>query len=94
MRARRKQIKNDEVHSLVEVTSYSLMANITTDLTVRVVIITFIYSILSYFVIEKDMVMPEQLSMVIPSLFVTFGMVMMISILYDLRRYNVMNAKR
>ena len=70
------------------------MVSITTDLTARVVIITFIYSIISYVVIQKETAMPNQLAIAIPILFVTFGVVILISILFDLRRYHVMNAKR
>lgn len=70
------------------------MVSITTDLTARVVIITSIYAIISYVVIQKDVATPNQLAIAIPLLFVLFGMVILISILFDLRRYHVMNAKR
>jgi hypothetical protein len=70
------------------------MVTITTELIARVCIITLIYSIISYMLIQKDMFIPSQLIISIPLLFVTFGLVMLISILYCLRTYHVWNAKK
>lgn len=70
------------------------MVTITADLTARVCIITFIYSIISYAIIERYPATPNQLAMDIPLLFVTFGVVILISVLFDLRRFRVWNAKR
>jgi hypothetical protein len=70
------------------------MVTITTELIARVCIITLIYSIISYMLIQKDMFIPSQLIISIPLLFVTFGVVMLISILYCLRTYHVWNAKK
>ena len=69
------------------------MLNIRTDLIVRVCIITSAFSIISYFLILKHISTPDRLVVAIPLLFVVFGVVILISILYDLRRYNVMSSK-
>ncbi len=68
------------------------MLNLRTDLIARVCIITSIYSIISYFVIQKNY-SQDQLAMGVPMLFVMFGIVILISILYDLRRYHVTSSK-
>jgi hypothetical protein len=70
------------------------MVTFTVDLTARVCIITFIYSIISYAIMERYSITPSQLTMDIPLLFVTFGVVILISVLFDLRRFHVWNAKR
>jgi hypothetical protein len=70
-----------------------IFGTITKELTARVVIITSIYSIISYFVIERHHSTSDNLATAIPLLFVTFGVVILISILYCLRRYHVWNAK-
>ncbi len=66
---------------------------ITKELTVRSIIITIIYSIISYIVIHKNSTTPEQLTIAIQLLFVTFGIVMLISILFCIRKYHTVNAK-
>lgn len=68
--------------------------NITTELTVRMCIITLIYAIISYALIQKSMAIPNQLVIIIPSLFVTFGVVILINTLYCIRRYHAGNAGR
>ncbi len=70
------------------------MLNIRTELIARVSIITLIYSIISYAVIQKNTVAPGQLATAIPLLFIAFGVVILISILYCLRKYHVMNPKQ
>jgi hypothetical protein len=71
-----------------------VFATITKELTARVVIITSIYSIISFIIIERHQPTPNQLEVDIPLLFVTFGIVILISILYCLRKYKVWNAER
>jgi membrane protein YdbS with pleckstrin-like domain len=66
------------------------MARLITDLTARVVIITLITSIVSYLVVQKRP--PYQLAIAIPLLFVAFGTVVMINVLFDLWRYHVVDA--
>jgi hypothetical protein len=66
------------------------MARLITDLTARVVIITLITSIVSYLVVQKRP--PYQLAIAIPLLFVAFGTVIMINVLFDLWRYHVVDA--
>jgi hypothetical protein len=66
------------------------MARLITDLTTRVVIITLITSIVSYLVVQKRP--PYQLAIAIPLLFVAFGTVIMINVLFDLWRYRVVSA--
>lgn len=60
-----------------------------TDLTARVVIITSVYAILLYLVITRYGVLFEQ---AIPSLFIMYGIVILISVLFDLWRYHVASA--
>ncbi len=67
-------------------------AGITKALITRVVIITFIYSIISYLVIQKNTATQDQLTIAIPLIFVMFGVVILINILFCLRKYNVMNT--
>lgn len=69
------------------------MLNLRTDLIARVCIITAAFSIISYIVIQKNIITPDRLIVAIPLLFVTCGVVILISILYDLRRYNVTSNK-
>jgi hypothetical protein len=66
------------------------MARLIVDLTARVVIITLVTSIVSYFVVQKRP--PYQLAIAIPLLFVASGTVTMINVLFDLWRYLVMDA--
>jgi len=66
------------------------VARLITDLTARVVIITLITSIVSYLVVQKRP--PYQLATAIPLLFVAFGSVIMINVMFDLWRYNVVSA--
>ena len=66
------------------------MARLITDLAARVVIITLITSIFSYLAVQKR---PSyQLAMTIPLLFVAFGAVIMINVLFDLWRYHVVST--
>lgn len=69
------------------------MLDLRTDLIARVCIITAAFSIISYFVIQRDAASPDRLSSAVPMLFVAFGVVILISILYDLKRYRVMSSK-
>jgi len=64
------------------------------ELTTRVVIITAIYSIISFIIIERHNPTPNQLEVAIPLLFVTFGVVVSISILYCLRKYKVLDNEK
>lgn len=70
------------------------MATIATELTVRVCIITCAFSIISYAVIHNIIAHNNQSGTAIPLLFVIFGIVMLISILFCLRTYHVWNAKK
>lgn len=70
-----------------------IFGTVTKDLVARVIIITAIYSIISYFVIQKYQSTPDRFTMGIPMMFVMFGAVLLISILYSLRMYHVWNGK-
>ncbi|MDE1862702.1 MAG: hypothetical protein KGI33_07310 [Thaumarchaeota archaeon] len=70
------------------------MLDIRTDLVARVCIITGIFSMISYYLVQKDMAVPGRLMTSMPLLFVAFGVVTLISILYDLRRYKVTGSKQ
>ena len=65
---------------------------ITRELTIRTIVITIIFSIISYVVIYKNSSTPEQLAISVPLLFIIFGVVMLIGILFCLRKYHAMNA--
>jgi hypothetical protein len=59
------------------------MRNIRTDLIIRVCIITAVFSLLSYILVQKNEVIQD-----IPAFFVLFGIVLLISILYDIERFH------
>ena len=64
------------------------------ELVLRTVVITAIYAIISYFLIlnkiAKD---PGQMAIAIPFLFVIFGIVQLVNILFSLKKYKAMDAK-
>ena len=62
--------------------------NIRSDLIARVCIITAIFSLISYLIIQRN----EDVQ-AIPVLFVLFGVVTLISILFDINRFHVLNPK-
>jgi len=68
------------------------MFNLITDIIVRVCIITAIFSLISYYVMRKYTATPSMLKIRISLLFVVFGVVILINILYILERYHVMNT--
>ena len=70
------------------------MATIATEFIVRVGIITCAYSIISYAVVHNIIAHNNQSGITIPLLFVTFGVVILISILFCLRKYHVWNATK
>jgi len=70
------------------------MATIATELTTRVCAITLIYAIISFIIIERHHETPDQLEIAIPLLFVTYGVVMLINILFCLRKYHLWSAKK
>ena len=59
------------------------MPNIRTDLIIRVCIITAVFSLISYIIIRKNADVGA-----LPLLFVLFGIVILISILYDIQRFH------
>lgn len=64
----------------------SFKMNLRSDLIARVCIITAVFSIFSYLIILKN----EDVQ-AIPVLFVLFGVVLLISVLYDISRFHVLN---
>ncbi len=71
-----------------------IFGTLTKELTARVVIITSVYSIISFIIIERHHPTPNQLEVAIPLLFITFGVVILISTLYCLRKYKVWNTEK
>jgi len=59
-----------------------LSSDLTRELVTRCIVITAIYSIISYFIIRKYQSTLDKLKTKLPLLFVTFGVVMLINILY------------
>jgi len=70
-----------------------MLTSLSQELIVRVAITTSILSIMSYFVIQKNVVSPIRLRWAIPSLFVIFGISIFIQILFVLQKHDVMNVK-
>ncbi len=62
------------------------MLDLTQSLIVRVVITMAVFSIISHFVIKRNIVSPDRLKWAIPSLFVVFGISILIQILFVLGR--------
>ena len=71
----------------------TLSSGLAKELVTRVVAITSIYSIISYFIVRNIIMHNKQPEIAISLLFVIFGVVILISVLYCLRKYNVMNLK-
>ena len=67
----------------------AFMLDLSQSLIVRVVITTAIFSIISYFVVRKNVVSPDRLKWAIPSLFAVFGISILIQILYVLQENNL-----
>lgn len=65
--------------------------NFRTDLILRVIIIMVIFSLLSYVVIHNELLTPDRLEVAIPLLFVINGIVILISVLFDIHRYHVVS---
>ncbi len=65
------------------------MLDLRTELIARVSIITLFYSIISYLVIQRHIGLQDKLEISIPLLFVTFGVVVLVNILYCLKRHRV-----
>jgi hypothetical protein len=61
------------------------MTNIRTDLIMRVCIITAVFSLLSYVLVSRNEAVQD-----IPVFFILFGIVLLISILYDVERFHAM----
>ena len=70
-------------------TNMKIFTTLTTELTARIAIITAIYSIISFIIIERHHPTLNQLEIAISSLFVIFGVVILVNILYCLRKYKV-----
>jgi len=63
-----------------------LSSNLAKELVTRCIIITGIYSIISYFIIRRYQSTLDKLKTKLPLLFVTFGVVILINILYVLSK--------
>ncbi len=63
-----------------------LSSELTKELVTRCIAITAIYSIISYFIIRKYQFTADNFKTKLPLLFVTFGIVMLINILYVLNK--------
>lgn len=64
---------------------------LTKELTLRIVIITGIYSAISFILLLRNETSPVRLEVAIPLLFATYGIVILIGTLYSLRKYQVTN---
>jgi hypothetical protein len=63
-----------------------LSSVIARELVTRCIVITAIYSIISYFIIRRYQSTLDKIKTKLPLLFVTFGIVMLINILYVLSK--------
>jgi hypothetical protein len=68
------------------------MFNLVTDIIVRVCIITTVFSIISYYLMRKYVATQSKLQMRISLLFIVFGVVILVNVLYVLERYHVMST--
>jgi hypothetical protein len=59
------------------------MTNIRTDLITRVCIITAVFSVVSYILVQRN-----EAVQYVPVFFILFGIVLLISILYDIERFH------
>lgn len=64
---------------------------LTKELTIRIIAITVIYSIISFIVFLRNTTNPIRLEIVVPLLFATYGIVILISTLHSLRKYHITN---
>jgi hypothetical protein len=64
-----------------------LSSGLAQALVTRCIAITAIYSVISYFVIRRHKSTVDNLKIKLPLLFVIFGIVMLINILYSLEKY-------
>ena len=64
------------------------MINIRTDLILRVCIITAVFTVIS-----SVLIFEHRAVQFVPSLFVVFGIVIVISILYDIERFHAIAAE-
>lgn len=69
------------------------MATIAADLTARVCIITAVWTIISYVVVVRESTSLGQNPWAIPLIPLAMGVIILISILFDLRRFHVWNTK-
>jgi hypothetical protein len=69
------------------------MATIAADLTARVCIITAVWTLISYFVVMRNPSLPGQYILDLPLIPVAMGVVILISVLFDLRRFHIWNAQ-
>lgn len=63
-----------------------LSSDLARELVTRCIVITAIFSIISYFIIQRYQSKLDNLKKKIPILFVVFGVVMLINIIYVLNR--------
>jgi len=59
------------------------MTNIRTDLIIRVCVITAVFSLISYILVRRNEAVQD-----IPVFFILFGIVLLISILFDIERFH------
>jgi hypothetical protein len=64
---------------------------ITNELVTRICAITAVFSVISFVIVWKNVGIPGRLEMAIPPFFVLFGVVILISVLYCLKKYHVPN---
>ena len=63
-----------------------LSSELAKELVTRCIVITAIYSIISYFIIQRYQSKLDSLKKKLPLLFVTFGIVILVNILYVLSK--------
>jgi hypothetical protein len=69
------------------------VATIAADLTARVCIITAVWTLITHFVVMRISSSPGQYNLYIPLIPVAMGVVILISVMFDLRRFHIWNAR-
>ncbi|MGI0022948.1 MAG: hypothetical protein ACRD9Q_08825 [Nitrososphaeraceae archaeon] len=78
---------------MTNVVNWQRRMGLKNEIITRVVSYTVIYTMVSLIVIQKDLLLPEHIQIAIPLLFITYGIVTLISIFFCLGRYDVMGVK-
>ena len=63
------------------------------ELLIRIGSITWIFILIGFVLLQRNMSTPDKVYVDIPLLFIPFGVAITVSVLYCLRKYQVMNVR-